>query len=673
MYCMFGISNNWNESDKTGEYTMNCREWASLTSPEIPLSDIEDVVYKWDISMIQALIDKKKRHRSTNNSFAKWITRHNDTEVADFLILAKTNEQIRSRQRSAWYYHVDDDNESLSLKEVSSRSMAYKVTRLKDRYVLQAIRALFALRDYDACINVWSENQKSFKEGIIKELAVGYVAGAYERMGNKEEAWHVCIDNNCKLYLPLSVDENFAFRYKRDPDDPALFGLIQTKIHSLELELNKYQEEDKHQYEKLYSKITPIVEERKCKEMAKWYYAMAFVADKLGEPAEALTYVRKAQKCVKDKETSDALRVLKLYIKTKNTPVYDQQFEDYLYHELVWLDKRISDGLTTQVKNDIIKNGIWSYLYGTGIYYWSDMLRKIVIGQVVPLCLKSNYKTRALQYLNMADNNVFKKTGYVSPSFLYPHADACDNTPVSWQTYRSSDNTYNDYDYKNDFFINLDTIGVKYVKRLVYRMNHPLNEMDEFLTRNSYTDNRYLYDIIGTQLIALMRYDEAVEYLSLVPDKFYNSRNVYEYFNRDPFDNGKKKEKLKSRYKLHFAQDMLLMERKIRSEKDPNNKAEYMLRYARGVEQSFGRCWALTSYYQSVSVGRTSLYRKNLINALAEVETVRNKAFGLFTDDERAAKAYADWYKFKTAATKYPDTQTAKYIRGHCDILIDYK
>ncbi|MFR7823902.1 MAG: hypothetical protein ACLU30_12455 [Odoribacter splanchnicus] len=46
-----------------------------------------------------------------------------------------------------------------------------------------------------------------------------------------------------------------------------------------------------------------------------------------------------------------------------------------------------------------------------------------------------------------------------------------------------------------------------------------------------------------------------------------------------------------------------------------------------------------------------------------EFEYIKWKAFKTFTDAERAAKACYDWCLYKTAATKYPQTKTAEYIR----------
>ena len=54
-------------------------------------------------------------------------------------------------------------------------------------------------------------------------------------------------------------------------------------------------------------------------------------------------------------------------------------------------------------------------------------------------------------------------------------------------------------------------------------------------------------------------------------------------------------------------------------------------------------------------------------------ERIKREAFALFTDERRAAKAYYEWKMFKTAVNRYPKTETAKFIQGHCDVLKDYQ
>ena len=207
-------------------------------------------------------------------------------------------------------------------------------------------------------------------------------------------------------------------------------------------------------------------------------------------------------------------------------------------------------------------------------------------------------------------------------------------------------------------------------------MQHPLCPLDKFLNERSYDDPLFLYDIIGTQLIGLMRYKEACKYLEKVSPKFNASRNIIIYCNIDPFT-GKRLAKPDNLYKLHFAQKMYALEVAARNNKNNNDKAEAMLAYARGLQNSVGeQCWPLTTYYWGCfsCYPLYSNYQRRLISDIAtRAKDVKKKAFRLFTDKERAAKAYYDWKMFKTLATKYGNTTIGKYVKGKCDNLCDYK
>lgn len=655
-YYMFRLFGNdmkgcYPQSSLKAQYLENCKEWAKITSQTIPMEDIEKVVYKWSIEKLDSL---RTHGVYANNSFAKWLIDHHDHEVIDFLLLAKSCESIRFGRNSLWYYPVEGDGEITTLDEIIKISLAYTGKRLKDRYLLQAIRALFDCSKFEECINLWKKHENNFQTEIIKELAMNYIYGSYEHIDER------------KIPLLPKIQKRKEWQLLYD---------IQREIHGIE-SLN-WSWENKT-FDNVYKKVMQIIREKELLNKAQWYYTQAFLADKLEKREEAISSILKAKTYAKDTETEDVIHILELYLRTKYTNEYNSDFENYLYGELLWLDNKITKELVLEIREQIITSGVWNHICGYSQYYWNDMLRKIIIGNVVPLCIKSNYKTRALQYLNMADNGIFNKVPqikieyYISDSSWITKKDL-----LAWDKYRNSSEYYNEYDYRNDYFINLDSIGVKYIKRLAYRIDNPISPLDSFLNRNSYIDQQYLYDIIGTQLIASRKYKDAVFYLSHVSEQFQCSRAVASYFNRDPFALGKKLKRADPLYKLHFAQEMSRLEDNMRYTKDPNIKAESMLRYACGMQSSVGEnCWALTSYYRGVfeCYPFHSQYQHNLVNKIiTESEKLKKTAFTLFTDDERTAKAYQYLCMWKTAVTKFPHTETAKQIRGQCDNLTDYQ
>ena len=651
MFRLFGdnIEGNYPQSSLKAQYLENCKEWAKITSRTIPLDDIEQVVYKWSIEKLESL---RTHGVYANNAFAKWLIDHHDNEVIDFLLLAKRNELVRFEKNSLWYYPVNGDEEATALQEILQMSSSYTGTRLKDRYLLQSIRALFACFQFEECINLWKKHENDFRTKIIKKLAADYIYGACERAGN----------TRILLELPLI----------KEMKERNLLYELQRSLHY------KDNSTDKICFDEDYKKVLQVLQLKDIKYKAQWHYARAFLADKLGKREEAISSIHKTKTYATDTETKSVVRILEMYLRTKYAEVYDFKLENYLYGELLWLDNKIISELTPEIKERIKKNGTWNHICGYSQYYWNDMLRKIIIGNVVPLCIKSNYKTRALQYLNMADNGIFNKVPQIEVDYFKSDSDwIWKQRLLTWDEYRNSSDCCNDYDYRNDYFINLDSIGVKYVKRLAHRINNPISPLDSFLNKNSYTDQQYLYDIIGTQLIASRKYKEAASYLSHVSEEFQLSRNVVDYFNRDPFTLNKRLNQSDPFYKLHFAQKMSQLEYTMQNATNPNVRAESMLCFTLGMQNSVGEnCWVLTSYYRGCweSYPFHSQYQYKLVNEIiAESEKLKQIAFTLFTDDERAAKAYQAWCMWKTTVTKYSNTEIAKQIHGQCDNLTDYQ
>ena len=657
---MNGLNNTQNDLQPQAQIAIekNCQYWSEITSTDIPITDIKEVVYDWNYEQLSRLhaCACDSGHLQGNNAFAKWLVKHNDTEVTSYLLLAKRCEIVRSQQNSEWYYPVEGDNESITLSELCTQAKRYHSQRLLDRYTLQMMRCFISMRQYSDCLNLWIDKKHVFRQNIIFSMAKGYAAGAFYHVGEKEIAKRMFIEvGDIFSYLfcqqmegkPYSNLNLLSLLCNNNIDDNRILPLMQYIVHTNEGHKESY---DYSALNELALKSLPKVSS---KNKAAWHYLASYTYDKQGNSHAALKHIKQASRYATNQDLKDAIRVLRIYLTIKCAPKYDNSLENYLYNELSWLHGKIVSKLDSTV---IVEASMQRD--GHSQYYWNDMMRKIIISQVVPKCLSSGYKVRALQFLNYADNCIWKTRG----------------SNANWKV--SSFCHENEYDYRTDFFINLDSIGVKYVKRLAYRMKHPLCGLDLFLLRYSYNDMDYLNDIIGTQLIAGMRYKEAVRYLALVSDKFIQTRNIYRASEYDAFSADSHMNKKGKSYKLDFAKKMYALEKRIKAARNPNDKAELMLEYTRGLQNSIGRCWRLTSYYNGewLCYPFYSMYQRYLHDNIAKRSCkIMDSAFKLFTDEERAAEALYKWNRYKTAATKYPKTKMAQYIRGHCDELIDYQ
>ena len=390
--------------DREEQQIENCRSWAKLTSWKIPIPDIQRVVYLWSYRQLQQLYDKAKigNADSIKNRFAKWIVKHKDLEIASFLLLAKRSESIRQIQNSAWYYYSEEDEVNVGLDDIIEEAKAYKQKRLLDRYTLQMMRTYIAKQQYEQCVSLWLERSHIFKNDVILNMAKGYVAGAYYHTGRIETAKEMFLEigdmSSYQLCLKkegVKYDEwdLFLHLYQQNPNTKKVLSFLQYFIHKEE----RLHEND---FGKWNGFALKAIQNKHIENPAAWYYTASFTYDKLGDLQKAWEYIQKAGTCKTDADLKDAIRVFRIYLAAKRTPKYDSSFENYLFKELVWLDRKIVSNLDADTRQVIASNGFYNHNCRFSQYYWNDMMRKIVIAQVVPLCISSEYKTRALQLLN---------------------------------------------------------------------------------------------------------------------------------------------------------------------------------------------------------------------------------------------------------------------------------
>ena len=77
----------------------------------------------------------------------------------------------------------------MTLEEIADSAISIKDSRLRDRYLLQGVRALFSLSKYERCIELW-ENEISHwsDENLMRQLIQPYIAGAEFHIKRSEKA-----------------------------------------------------------------------------------------------------------------------------------------------------------------------------------------------------------------------------------------------------------------------------------------------------------------------------------------------------------------------------------------------------------------------------------------------------------------------------------------------------
>ena len=649
------------EYDLDGVRLLDCLEWARVTSGDIPLEDISEVVYEWDVGEIESLRNGKP---CFGNAFANWVVEHRDNEIVDFLLFTWTTQEIRDVHDSLGQGNgVVIDGETLALRNVVETAREHSEGRLSDRYVEEALTTLLACERPSDCVRVWEEFEELFNDNGVRDIAVRNVAEAYESIGEAEKAAKLSCSmktiNHKGIFL--YKDDVFRSRSKVCPDDPWLFAYLQREFCYLTgYESIKYESYDDphnefdfnmglHNYEIIYEEVKAAAERGKGREIAKWHYACAFLAELSGEVEFALSEIDKAYRLARDEETRDAARVMRMFLKARHAEGYSQDYENDLYRDLVWTDGRIEHYLDLTGRED------WKQAYlgweadgdphedphaacyrslGDGLY-WEEAMRKVLMEQVYYTCTASGYHTRALQYLNMAENRIYKSFGPIEKN------------------------------RGGDFFDILNEVDVKYLRNFVYRMENPVSPLDSFLVKNGYSEAQYYNEIIGTRLMEEMRYEEAATYLAKCEPEFLCSKakgtgaeplklcdEFYLALEKadslaytPPVEEGTERD---IRFKLHFAQRMRTLERRIAAGGEPNSRAEAMLEFAYWLMASngcdgFPNCWVLTRYWETYDLPLDERFYENGLAVKKKVKRMVEEAFGMFNDEDRKKEAQSRW------------------------------
>lgn len=684
-YYMYRVDSNGqgpsSDVDPLSETDRNCLEWQKLTSDSIPLKDIYQVVYKMELQQLESIYDN--RGVKYDNEFVEWITKR-DSTLLDFLLLAKTNEYIRLKRNSRWYYPSMKIGARMTLDEIAEKAISQKDIRLRTRYLLQGVRALFSLSKYEECIELW-ENEISHlpEDNLMRQLIHPYIAGAEYRLNRKEKALEYfaqigdvesmlfCVNHSGK---ELSIIDVLEFVCEYAPNSKYIEGTLQSYIRNLEPMGSYYEDEYKFEptpdFEKLQKLCMKMARGGKSNKPAMWYYTAAFLEDLNGDTTKASQLLGLAENSKSTEYIDGSIKTFRMYLDAKMLP-YDSNYENRLFSQLRWLDSAIEANIDDNVRDETARG--YKIFTCESYYYWNDVMRRIVLAEVCPRMIKSGKTIRALQLANMADNRLLnlvdKREIY---DWMYEDKVVQSHTMSS---YRYSTN-FNIYDYSNHFFEMIDSVGVDVAIKYVRRVNKPLSDFDRFLNSRGYVGSDYLNDIIGTQCLRKMRYQEALKYLGKVSDAYKNHINVC--MTHDPFSATRKSIKTKSDFKYDFAREMYSLEQGIELTSEPNRKAMLMVKYAIGIRNSFDLCWELTQYYRgSVYCGQVCEKPDwenddNTKGAIAKVKDLIDGACNIVTDDEIGANIQYMLCNFKTVARDYPNTEKARLVRGRCDNLYDH-
>lgn len=648
----------------------NCRHWQSLTHRDIPLEDIEYVVYTMPLAEYEAFYAMAVYYE--DNAFAQWIKR-NDPEIMDFLLLAKRNEYMRFQYSSKWYYPTMKVGGPVSLEEIVEQSLGSQSVRLRDRYLLQAVRALTTLKRYDECLELWDREISLLpKDNFMRRLCYEYIAGAYYHTGDVERAMLMFAsygDTGSMYYIAKQQDMDLTtvdiirYSYLSGAHLSKFSRDIRKMIVDAETFPVVYEFGDKPVVTDEIVAIRDLAIEAggnpNCADRAQWLYIAAYIYMQQGNYAQAKALLSRAEKAPASDYMKESIKVLGIYLDAL-TATYSAAYEERLFEQIRWFEERVrldfnSDDYDYSMWHDFSEN------------YWYSSMTRILSYTVAPRYLEMGNPARALQLMNFADYLPYK---YVTSIDYY-----VDNDYGYWWTssnieeYRRERGTFNRIDYSTWFFntINKQTpdAAIAYVERAL----NPISEFDRYLNDVGYTSPDFLYDIVGTLCLRHMRYQEAERYFSLVSLDYQYMLNVM--LKRDPFDALCPEGDRILDFRYRFATTMASLERGIEATTDQNRRAQLLLKFGIGMGNSVTTCWPLTYYGSSCNDDwrgdsvALALHNRAIISI--------NEALSAFTDDELKAEALYTLGRHYTVVSSYGYTKKAEFVRRHCDNFYDYK
>ena len=453
----------------------NCQLWQQQTSASIPLDDIYQLVYKFDMETLNGLKSHIIPEEVKGNKMAQWLVEHDDQEALDFLILAKNCEWLRRESLSPWYYPSKEDPVRYSLNDVAEVARQKMVGRFADRYALQAVRAMTSLKQYEEIIRFWNDTEKHVPEGVLRQMALSYVAGAYVHLDDIEQAKHYYIladdvigllECDPRYYGTLSRVEEMEMIYENYPDCPEFRQKLWEILGQIEPNHNIYSDDwwdwdasvGKDEVIQLGLLCDKVLEGDLSADKALWAYAATFVAHLQGDDKKADRYLRTAEKTVNDQNLADAIKVMRIYIDAQICS-YDKAYEQKLFAQLRWLQGM----LEAHIDDETIAgtNDFYGLKTCRSYYYWSDAMRCILLGTVCPKMMEVGKTTLALQLANMSSYSLLNAIGEIGITCLdddFRQEYGGQHITISLEEYRKS-HFFNEYDYSCHFAAMMDTLS----------------------------------------------------------------------------------------------------------------------------------------------------------------------------------------------------------------------
>lgn len=633
----------------------NLKLWQEMTSEKIPLSDIEEAVYK---DSYENFLSNTYYNGGGKNKFYRYINNAGRSDIEEFLKLAKTLEECRGKLSSPWYYPQErgENGETCDYEDIIKRC---KVDhgKLNDRYALQAIRALYASRKYEQCIEYYdSAFSHTPDNNLMKRMSAPYVAGCRAKMGDKDKA-------NLEYALSgdvysLDIENRVEYMGEHNPNAPQFMDYIRRCGR------------DSTTMSEAANIAKNLIRHNKAKYKGDWYFVLSYYYgkhEKQFSVARNYIYQALSQK-FSSEEFRDLAKAYKMKLdgKTGN--------KETMLNDLKWIEQQ----------TDPTEIGNWE---------WIRRLQNIVYEDWVPKLWESRDYSTAILLCSYADNFNW----YLSECQIKKLEDIREREDLG----------FNYHDYRTFSFQLMESL-TSYQLAIVYDNIHSNTPLYNYLRKRARTDKDFYYELIGTLALREENFGRAEYYLSRVSEHYQRTTNIFKegYLKRNPFalyqakwDNSTiytyepfkfdvklNYEKVSTQVdaKLNYARTMRKYKRTMKYGSTVDERGLARLMYAIGVSNASEHCWALTQYCHGYAFRFIPILHywdgeDDYVIKLYEYDEEDTKkveerytrevtaALAMLKTDEARAKAEYILGNIKTIVVKYGNTTTGQFVKSSCD------
>ena len=611
------------------------------------------------------------------------------------------------------------------LTQMLAAAKAYRGHRLLAQYRLLAMRANMLLGYNTQNISYWKATASRMPQSVYRDMMENIYARALLKTGKQRDALEIYARQNDQQSMRWCVRHyrnlsGIKAIYARDANSRVLPYLVQDFVNNVQETQDVYTrpsafipDADKAQWtKKEYTEAieevgaraiyqdeaqafiafaAQVLKEGKTTTPALWHEATGALQFLLGDYSAAKASLAQAITAEGTQRMHDNARAI-ADINSVYTEKMDEQQQNHLIKEIEWMR---SMSKLTETKDD---QGI-TYLADS---YFANMLQRMVYNHLVPELQKQGNGFLALAMLANMDNHDNDGT---LPS-IRKHVP----------TYYQPANSYiNLPDWRGDYYDALQHLTVDSLKEFVAYLHaqHADSPLADAACKSSYRSEDYYNDLIGTRLMAMGRFDEAIPYLKQVSTDFIYNSNICGYIGRrnyqqprwfvhqviaDTLQTGPRSVAITGNQKLTFCQDITSLQHRYQNAGSDTLRARLAYDLATRLYQASyeGDCWYLTHYdwscLDSVRTGDRDLIL-DAINYLDECSLKGDKNIQFkslyalaFIRRDNAAEGYPFIYpdekiNFQKQTRQYkaltqldnfltlnPAYQSNPYV-SHCDVL----